>query len=273
MGFIDDIKGVFERDPAAKNVIEVITCYPGLHALWMHRIAHFFWNLKIPVIPRMISHFNRFMTGIEIHPGATIGKRFFIDHGSGVVIGETTEIGDNVLLYSEVVLGGTSLAKKKRHPTLEDDVVVGTGAKVLGAITLGKGAKVGACSVVVKSVPPGATVVGIPAKIVRKEEPEHKIDLQHGDIPDPVARCVECLMDKIDSLEKDMSSLKQALIKKELGALAAGEVLAQEAKRKDAEDESGETCPMLKDGCDVSEELCHHCKSVIKKPIEEIKKV
>ncbi len=275
MGFIDDIKGVFERDPAAKNVIEVMTCYPGLHALWMHRIANFFWRMKLPVIPRMISHFSRFVTGIEIHPGATIGKRFFIDHGSGVVIGETTEIGDNVLLYSEVVLGGTSLEKKKRHPTLEDDVVVGTGAKVLGAITLGKGAKVGACSVVVKSVPPGATVVGIPAKIVKKEAPEHKIDLQHGDIPDPVARCVECLMDKIDSLENDMASLKQALIKKELGALAAGEVLAQEAKRKSEAELETTSCPAAGDGCIAGEELCHHCKSIIKKTKteEETKKV
>ena len=239
MGFIDDIKGVFERDPAARNVIEVLTCYPGLHALWLHRIAHFMWKIKIPLFPRMLSHFNRFITGIEIHPGATIGKRFFIDHGSGVVIGETTEIGDNVLLYSEVVLGGTSLKKKKRHPTLEDNVVVGAGAKVLGAITIGKGAKIGAGSVVVKPVPEGATVVGIPAKIVKKEEPKEKTDLQHGDLPDPILRCVKCLTDRIVSLEDEICGLKKALYNKELGVLAAEEVLSCGNRKKHSDFEEG----------------------------------
>lgn len=211
MSFIDDIKGVFERDPAAKNVIEIITCYPGLHALWMHRVAHALWKIRIPLIPRLISHFSRFLTGIEIHPGATIGKRFFIDHGSGVVIGETTEIGDNVLLYSEVVLGGTSLAKKKRHPTLENNVVVGAGAKVLGAITIGQGAKIGAGSVVVRDVPEGATAVGIPAKIVRREEPKEKTDLRHGDLPDPLTRCVECLVDRIEAIHMEMLEIRKNL--------------------------------------------------------------
>ncbi|MCD4783009.1 MAG: serine O-acetyltransferase [Candidatus Eremiobacteraeota bacterium] len=211
MGFVDDIKGVFDRDPAANNILEVLTCYPGLHALWMHRIAHFLWKLKIPLIPRLISHVNRFLTGIEIHPGAQVGKRFFIDHGSGVVIGETTEIANNVTLYSEVVLGGTSLAKKKRHPTLEDDVVVGAGAKVLGAILIGKGARVGAGSVVVKSVPAGATVVGIPAKVMKRGEPKHKIILDHGDLPDPIERYVTLLTKRIDELENDVSNLRSRI--------------------------------------------------------------
>jgi serine O-acetyltransferase len=152
---------------------------------------------------------NRFFTGIEIHPGATIGRRFFIDHGLGVVIGETAEIGDNVLLYSGVVLGGTSLAKKKRHPTLHNNVVVGAGAKVLGALDIGEGAKIGAGSVVVRDVPAGATVVGIPGKIVKREKPVEKTDLQHGDMPDPLARCVECMMDRIDALQADIDHLKK----------------------------------------------------------------
>lgn len=242
MGFIDDIKGVFERDPAATNVLEILTCYPGLHALWMHRIAHFLWKLKIPLLPRMLSHFNRFITGIEIHPGATIGRRFFIDHGSGVVIGETTEVGDNVLLYSEVVLGGTSTEKTKRHPTLEDNVVVGAGAKILGAITIGNGAKIGAGSVVVKPVPPGATVVGIPAKIVKKEKPKEKTDLQHGDLPDPVLHCIKCMTDKINLLEDEINMMKKAMVNKEFGVLAAEDVLTAE-KRK-IHDEYEEQCPM-----------------------------
>ncbi len=211
MSIREDIKGVFERDPAARGILEVLTCYPGLHALWMHRVANFLWRIKIPLIPRLLSHFSRFLTGIEIHPGATIGKRFFIDHGSGVVIGETTEIGDNVLLYSEVVLGGTSLAKKKRHPTLMNNVVVGAGAKVLGAITLGEGAKIGAGSVVVKDVPAGATAVGIPARIVRVGEPREKTDLSHGDLPDPLARCVECMMDKLESLHHEMEEIRKQM--------------------------------------------------------------
>jgi serine O-acetyltransferase len=211
MGFIDDIRGVFERDPAAANIIEVLTSYPGLHALWIHRIAHFLWKRKVPIAPRLISHFNRFLTGIEIHPGAKIGRRFFIDHGSGVVIGETTEVGDNVLLYSEVVLGGTSTAKTKRHPTVENNVVVGAGAKVLGNIVLGEGCKIGAGSVVVKDVPAGATAVGVPARIVKRGEPMERTDLQHGDLPDPVARCVECMMDKIENLEEEMRAIRQGV--------------------------------------------------------------
>ncbi|NOZ61084.1 MAG: serine O-acetyltransferase, partial [Calditrichaeota bacterium] len=156
----EDIETVFAKDPAARSVPEVIFSYPGLHALWLHRIAHWLWKKKIYFWARFISHVNRFLTGVEIHPGAKIGRRVFIDHGMGVVIGETTEIGNDVLIYTGVVLGGTSLQKKKRHPTIEDNVVIGTGATVLGAITIGKGAKIGSGSVVVKPVPAGATVVG-----------------------------------------------------------------------------------------------------------------
>lgn len=246
MGFIDDIKGVFDRDPAARNWLEVLTCYPGLHALWMHRVAHFFWKTKLRLVARFISHVNRFLTGIEIHPGATIGKRFFIDHGSGVVIGETTEIGDNVLLYSGVVLGGTSLKKKKRHPTLEDNVVIGGGAKVLGAITLGEGAKIGAGSVVVKDVPAGATVVGIPGKVVKQEKPQEKTDLQHGDLPDPLTRCVECLMNKIESLHEEVNELR-IRVEDGDGEEAAG---VKASKKELTEEEK------------ALESLCLECKKV-----------
>jgi len=239
MGFVDDVKGVFERDPAAKNILEVLTCYPGLHALWLHRIAHFFWRLKIPLIPRLISHINRFFTGIEIHPGAQIGKRFFIDHGSGVVIGETTEIGDNVTLYSEVVLGGTSLEKKKRHPTLEDDVVVGAGAKVLGAILIGKGAKVGAGSVVVKPVPAGATVVGIPARVMKRGKPKHKISLDHGDLPDPIDKYMKLLMKRIDQLEKEMSDLKGKIPGNEAGEKVERKSIIEEARELNSRKNEG----------------------------------
>ena len=162
----EDIASVFERDPAARSTWEVLTCYPGLHALIFHRISHRLWGLGLRWLARWISHWGRWLTGIEIHPGATIGRRFFIDHGMGVVIGETAEICDDVTLYHGVTLGGTSWAKGKRHPTLQDGVVVGAGAKVLGPITIGAGAKVGSNAVVVRDLPPGATAVGIPARIV-----------------------------------------------------------------------------------------------------------
>jgi serine O-acetyltransferase len=162
----DDIAVVFERDPAARNTWEVITCYPGLHATLIHRVAHWFWQAEFKWLGRLISHIGRWLTGIEIHPGATIGQRFFIDHGMGVVIGETAEIGDDCTLYHGVTLGGTSWNKGKRHPTLANSVVVGAGAKILGPITIGDGARVGSNAVVVKDVPPGATVIGIPARVV-----------------------------------------------------------------------------------------------------------
>ena len=207
--FQEDIDTVFARDPAAKGRLEVLCCYPGLHALWSHRIAHFLWRHGLRFLARLLSHINRFFTGIEIHPGATIGRRFFIDHGSGVVIGETTEIGDDVLIYQGVVLGGTSLEKKKRHPTVGNNVVIGTGAIALGAITIGDGARVGSSSVVVKSVPPGTTVVGIPGRIV---EDRHApvIDLKHGELPDPVAEAVKLVLDEQRKLEERLKKLEES---------------------------------------------------------------
>ncbi len=165
----EEIAVVFERDPAARNTWEVITCYPGFHALLVHRVAHWLWGAHCKWFARLVSHFGRFLTGIEIHPGARIGRRFFIDHGMGVVIGETAEVGDDCTLYHGVTLGGTSWNKGKRHPTLGNGVVLGAGAKILGPITIGDGARVGSNAVVVKSVPPGATAIGIPAHIVEKE--------------------------------------------------------------------------------------------------------
>lgn len=203
----EDIGTIYRKDPAARNIIEVIFCYPGFHALLLYRIAHKLWIWKIPVIPRMISTFARFLTGIDIHPGATIGRRFFIDHGMGVVIGETTEIGDDVLLYQGVTLGGTSSKPEKRHPTLGRGVVVGAGAKVLGNINLGNYAKVGAGSVVIDNVPDHATVVGIPGKIViQKVYDEEKGVLMHNRIPDPITCELNRLKYEIQELKEKVSS-------------------------------------------------------------------
>src|SRR5689334_21576149 len=166
----EDIRAVFDRDPAARNSWEVLTAYPGLHAVWIHRLAHWYWKHGLRWLGRFTSHVGRWLTGIEIHPGATIGRRFFIDHGMGVVIGETVEIGDDVTLYQGVTLGGTSWNKGKRHPTLEDGVVVGAGAKVLGPFTVGKEARIGSNAVVVREVPPGCTVVGVPGHLVKCQE-------------------------------------------------------------------------------------------------------
>lgn len=182
----EDIGNIYKKDPAARNIVEVIFCYPGFHALLIHRISHKLWVWKVPVIPRLLSTFARFLTGIDIHPGATIGKRFFIDHGMGVVIGETTEIGDDCLLYQGVTLGGTSSKAEKRHPTLGRGVVVGAGAKVLGAITLGNHVKVGAGSVVVNDVPEHSTVVGVPGRIVMQKIFSDNGVLMHNRIPDPI---------------------------------------------------------------------------------------
>lgn len=205
----EDIKTVFAKDPAARNTLEVIFCYPGLHALWLHRPAHFLWRHRFRFLARFLSHINRFLTGIEIHPGARIGRRFFIDHGTGVVIGETTEIGDDVLLYQGVILGGTTLKKGKRHPTIGNNVVMGAGATALGAITIGDGAKIGAGSVVVKSVPPGATVVGIPGRIV-EDLRRPLVDLEHGDLPDPVAEAIGLVLREQDKLEERLRRLERA---------------------------------------------------------------
>lgn len=205
----EDIQTVFAKDPAARSVLEVLLCYPGLHALWAHRLAHFLWRHKLRLLSRLISHINRFFTGIEIHPGAKIGRRFFIDHGAGVVIGETSEIGDDVLLYQGVVLGGTTLEKKKRHPTLGNGVEMGSGAIALGPITIGDGARVGSSSVVIKSVPAGVTVVGIPGRVVTKRE-KPVMDLEHGKLPDPVAEAIRLVLRDQHGLEERLKRLENA---------------------------------------------------------------
>jgi len=199
----EDVRTVFDRDPAARSIPEVLLCYPGLHAVWVHRIAHRLWRWHLRFLARYVSHVGRWTTGIEIHPGAIVGRRFFIDHGMGVVIGETTEIGDDVTLYQGVTLGGTSLEKKKRHPTLDDGVIVGAGAKVLGALRVGEGARVGAGAVVVKDVPPGATVVGLTGRLVgrrRSGEPAMKLDLTESK-GDHDVRVMEVLIDRVEKLE------------------------------------------------------------------------
>ncbi len=207
----EDIRTAFREDPAARNVMEVILCYPGLHAIWMHRSAHFFWIHGWQNLARLISHISRFLTGIEIHPGAKIGRRFFIDHGMGIVIGETAEIGDDVLMYQGAVLGGTTREKKKRHPTICNKAIIGADAVVLGAIEVGEGARVGSGSVVVKDVPAGATVVGVPGKIVEAKQPKVKplIDLEHGRLPDPVAEAVNILVKKQHELEERIKKLEE----------------------------------------------------------------
>lgn len=203
----EDIGIIYKKDPAAQNLLEVICCYPGFHALLMHRIAHKLWIWKIPVIPRLISTFSRFMTGIDIHPGATIGRRFFIDHGMGVVIGETTEIGDDVLLYQGVTLGGTSSKPEKRHPTLGRGVVVGAGAKVLGNIMIGNYSKVGSGSVVVNDVPEHATVVGVPGRVVfQKVYDEESGVLMHNRIPDPIT----CELNRLKYEVKELQEIVHA---------------------------------------------------------------
>ena len=206
----EDIKTVFEKDPAARNVFEVITSYPGLHAIWCHRIAYFLWNKRMKTLARIISHISRFFTGIEIHPGAKIGRRFFIDHGMGVVIGETSEIGDDVLMYQGAVLGGTSIEKKKRHPTIGNNVVIGAGAVILGAIKVGDGAKIGAGSVVIKDVPKGATVVGVPGRVVG-EKKRKKIDLDHNKLPDPIAEFLKIIVEEQKKLKERIKKIEDMI--------------------------------------------------------------
>lgn len=206
--FRQDIEAVRDRDPAARNDLEIILAYPGLHALWMHRAAHWLWEKGVPVVPRIISHFNRLLTGIEIHPGAKFGKGVFIDHGMGVVIGETSEVGDYVTLYQGVTLGGTGKEKGKRHPTIGRNVVIAAGAKVLGPITVGDDSKVGAGAVVIRDVPPRCTVVGVPGKVVMQEG-EPVVDLHHELIPDPV-------MDRIEALDVLIRKLEDRLLRTQL---------------------------------------------------------
>jgi serine O-acetyltransferase len=211
MGIREDIRTVFAKDPAARSVLEVVTCYPGLHAIWMHRISHYFWTHGFIFLARFTSHISRFLTGVEIHPGATIGKQFFIDHGMGVVIGETTEVGDDVLMYMGTVLGGTSLDKIKRHPTIENNVVIGAGSIILGPITVGEGAKIGAGSVVVRPVPKGATVVGVPGRIAEPQCPAMATDLNYAELPDPMLRVVSRLLDRQNRLEDRLREIQKAL--------------------------------------------------------------
>jgi len=211
MSINEDIQTVFAKDPAARSILEVITCYPGLHAVWLHRISHFLWMHNLFFLARLTSHLSRFLTGVEIHPGAKIGKRFFIDHGMGVVIGETAEVGDDVLMYMGTVLGGTSLDKVKRHPTIEDGVVIGAGSILLGPIIIGKGAKIGAGSVVVRSVPAGATVVGVPGRIAEPECPVTATDLNYANLPDPMLRVVSRLLDRQNRLEERLRSMQKAM--------------------------------------------------------------
>ncbi|WP_416139560.1 serine O-acetyltransferase [Halomonas sp. HK25] len=229
----EDINSVFDRDPAARNFLEVLTNYPGLHALLIHRLSHRLWRMNLKWLARSLSTFSRWLTGVEIHPGATIGRRFFIDHGMGVVIGETAMVGDDVTLYQGVTLGGTSWNKGKRHPTLEDGVIVGAGAKILGPFTVGAGAKIGSNAVVTKEVPAGATVVGIPGKIVKRTEPDAAEVLEvdperreamrekfgfdaYGiseDMPDPVARSIQAMLDHMHAVDERIERMCQTLRK------------------------------------------------------------
>ncbi|MCF9000632.1 serine O-acetyltransferase [Pseudomonas syringae] len=220
----EDIQSVFHRDPAARNAFEVLTCYPGMHAIWLHRFAHILWRNGWKWPARVVSNFGRWMTGIEIHPGARIGRRFFIDHGMGIVIGETAEIGNDVTLYQGVTLGGTSWNAGKRHPTLEDGVVVGAGAKVLGPFTVGAGAKIGSNAVVTKAVPAGATAVGIPGRIIVKSDDEVEVRRKamaeklgfdaygvSADMPDPVARAIGQLLDHLQAVDGRLEGMCDAL--------------------------------------------------------------
>lgn len=205
----EDIQTIKERDPAAKNYVEILLCYPGLHAIWFHRMAHFLYRQKWFTTARLISHFSRWFTGIEIHPGAKIGKRLFIDHGMGVVIGETTEIGDDCLIYKGVVLGGTALEKKKRHPTLGNRVIIGSNSTVLGAITIGDKARIGSGSVVIKPVPAGATVVGVPGRVVESLTPEKlELDFEHGNLPDPLSDIMKMILQLHHKLEERVKRLE-----------------------------------------------------------------
>lgn len=216
----EDIRAVFDRDPAARSFWEVLTCYPGIHALILHRIAHWLWGHRLRWLARFTAHLARFFTGIEIHPGASIGRRFFIDHGMGVVIGETAEIGDDVTLYHGVTLGGTSWAKGKRHPTLGDGVVVGAGAKVLGPIEIGAGAKVGSNAVVTKPVAPGATAVGNPARVIDAQSREREAQAEKlgfsayavaRDQDDPLAKAIHGLLDHAAETDRRLASLLKDL--------------------------------------------------------------
>ncbi len=205
-----DVGAVLERDPAARSTVEVLLCYPGIHALLFHRLAHPIWRAGFTTLARFVSHVGRFLTGIEIHPAAKLGPGLFIDHGMGVVIGETAEVGDDVTLLQGVTLGGTSLKREKRHPTLGNNVVVGAGAAVLGAITIGDNSRIGAGSVVVRDVPSNAVVVGVPGRVTYKDgQRVTGFDFDQTDLPDPVSKAIEPLVERIRSLEADVETLRK----------------------------------------------------------------
>ncbi len=206
-----DLAAIKERDPAVKSTLEIILCYPGFHAVVLHRLAHFFYRRRFFLVARIISHISRFLTQIEIHPGARIGEGFFIDHGAGVVIGETAEIGDNVTIYQGVTLGGTGKEKGKRHPTVGNNVVIGAGAKILGSIAIGDNVKVGAGSVVIDPIPSGCTVVGVPGRVVRGRARREEVDLEHGNLPDPVAEVLSRLRREIEQLTARVATLEAKL--------------------------------------------------------------
>ena len=229
-----DFAIIKERDPAARGVWEIIFCYPGLHALIVHRVSHQLWKANLPLIPRVLSHITRFLTGVEIHPGARIGKGVFIDHGMGVVIGETSEIGDRCLLYQGVTLGGTGKESGKRHPTLEANVVVGAGAKVLGGICIGSNTRIGAGSVVVKDVGANSTVVGIPGRIVHQSGV--KINpLAHSALPDTEANVLRNLMDRIDQLESDILCLQDLIVNIKSNKKKEDRIIGESQNLKDKE--------------------------------------
>jgi len=208
-----DIQAAKERDPACRGTLEVLLCYPGIHALWFHRLAHRCWRAGFLLLGRFISHLGRFFTGIEIHPAATIGPGVFIDHGMGVVIGETAEIGENVTIYQGVTLGGTSLERVKRHPTIHRNVVIGSGAKILGPFSVGENSRIGSGSVVVKEVPPNSVVVGVPGRVIYRDgrKVTTPIDLNMVDLPDPVAQAIQGVVERLTELEREVESLRAAL--------------------------------------------------------------
>jgi serine O-acetyltransferase len=206
-----DVRTVLERDPAARSPLEVVLCCPGVHAIWFHRLAHPLWKAGWHTLARFLSHISRFMTGVEVHPAAVLGPGLFIDHGMGVVIGETAEVGENVSILQGVTLGGTSLKREKRHPTLGDNVVVGAGAKIIGGFRIGNGSRIGAGSVVVREVPENSVVVGVPGRVTFRDGARSGIDLNQSDLPDPLARTLEQMVERIHTLEAEIESLRQAL--------------------------------------------------------------
>jgi serine O-acetyltransferase len=207
--FREDLNAALARDPAARNKAEILLFYPGVHALLFHRVAHFLWNRRLRLMARFVSHYARFLTTVEIHPGAVIGSRFFIDHGAGVVIGETAEIGNDVLMYAGVILGGTNLEKKKRHPTIGNNVVIGSAAILLGPITVGDGSRIGANSVVVRPVPPASVVVGVPGRVVGGRQ-DSDMDLEHGRLPDPFSEAVRLMLEEQARSNKRLTRLEES---------------------------------------------------------------